>query len=218
MKILFRMHSQQQEEDSALTEPHPHMRIWRHVTGTLLMIIMGVSGLISAQGYGAVEKNIPEQGQDEEQDAESRTVTPPAILRIPSIGVSATIEHVGLMESGQMENPTTWETVAWYRNGPKPGEHGSAVIAGHLDSNTAQAVFWNIHTLTPGDEIEVIDMFGIEHTFFVTRIETYPVVEAPMQELFRTTGSPQLVLVTCDGEWRGIRGYEKRLVVYASPL
>lgn len=201
------------------------MRIWRQATGTLMITIVGVSGLMTFPGtVSNAQKNIPETAiistfvrevqAGEEEDI--HTVTPPERLIIPSIGVNATVEQAGLTGSGQMENPTTWDNVAWYKHGPRPGEDGSAVIAGHLDSKTAEAVFWDLEKLKQGDEIHVVDMQGKTHTYVVTTKQTYAATDVPMEELFRKNGDPQLVLVTCDGEWRGIRGYEKRLVVYAS--
>src|SRR6266702_3136644 len=63
-------------------------------------------------------------------------VPPPFVrLLIPAIGVNAPIESVEVRPDGTMEKPAQrpWNDVGWYNSGPRPGERGSAVIAGHLD-------------------------------------------------------------------------------------
>src|SRR3989344_5825214 len=72
----------------------------------------------------------------------------PSRLLIPSIGVDAHIQSVGLSwrGNGDMGVPTNFTDVAWYNQGPLPGMPGSAVIDGHMDGkNVAQAVFYNLN-------------------------------------------------------------------------
>lgn len=40
--------------------------------------------------------------------------------------------------------PKRFDTVAWYVLGPRPGELGKAVMAGHLDAKTGPAIFWRL--------------------------------------------------------------------------
>lgn len=153
------------------------------------------------------------------------TVTPsptprpglPVQLRIPAIGVDAFIEHVGLTEDLAMDVPSTWENVAWYQLGYRPGERGSAVIAGHLDTVTgAPAVFWALESLEPGDEIFVRGLDGVEHRFIVDFHTRYPYDDAPVQEIFGPAEVPRLALITCNGEWDRVnRNYSQRVVLYA---
>ena len=55
----------------------------------------------------------------------------PVRLRIPSINVDAPVEYVGLTPDGAMDVPKERANVAWFNLGPRPGENGSAVVAGH---------------------------------------------------------------------------------------
>jgi hypothetical protein len=55
----------------------------------------------------------------------------PVRLKIPSIGVDARIKPVGLTADGAMDVPAGPADVAWFDLGPRPGEIGSAVVAGH---------------------------------------------------------------------------------------
>lgn len=142
----------------------------------------------------------------------------PVQLRIPAIGVDSFIEHVGLTEDLAMDVPSTWENVAWYKLGYRPGERGNAVIAGHLDTVTgAPAVFWDLETLESGDEIFIRGLDGIERRFIVDSHTRYPYDEAPVQEIFGPASESRLALITCKGAWDRVnRNYSHRVVVYAT--
>lgn len=142
----------------------------------------------------------------------------PQKLLIPSISVAATIQSVGLAANGRMGIPTNFTDVAWYWPGPKPGERGSAVIDGHLDSaHDKNAVFMNLSKLKINDEIDVVDKSGQKIKFRVTDTEIYDDQNAPLGKIFDRTGSTaRLNLITCDGVWnQATKNYSGRLVVYA---
>jgi sortase A len=140
----------------------------------------------------------------------------PMKLRIPAVDLEANIEQVGKTKTGAMANPSDWWTTGWYKYGSRPGEIGSAVIAGHLDTETAEAVFWDLQKLKAGDAIEVIDEHETVRTFIVERIAEYDEDKAPLQELFASNDAARLNLITCAGNWKKNSGeYDKRLVVYA---
>lgn len=114
-----------------------------------------------------------------------------------------------------MDVPKKWEDVAWYKLGPRPGEKGNAAIAGHLDSTTGPAVFWNLKDLQPGDTVAVIDDRGRKIDFKVTKTEIYKADEAPIADIFGPTQATRLNLITCDGTFdRNQKSYDKRLVVF----
>lgn len=139
----------------------------------------------------------------------------PHRIQIPSLGVDAEIENVGLLENGQMDEPSGMEEVAWYESGYQPGEQGSAVLAGHVDSRTGPAVFFNLHELEEGDEIIVSDQEGNEKVFVTQRSESYDRNDAPLQDIFGYSYRSQLNLITCTGEFNTEAGtHDERLVVY----
>src|SRR5476651_2105472 len=85
----------------------------------------------------------------------------PIRLKIPSIQVDASIEYVGVTANGTMAVPSNTVDVGWFSLGSRPGEKGSAVIAGHLNSPTGAAgVFSNLGKLKPGEKIDVEDSAG----------------------------------------------------------
>ena len=142
----------------------------------------------------------------------------PFRLIITRIGVNAPIEDVGITVQGDLATPTKnpWDGVGWYSNGPRPGEEGSAVINGHLDRPGGYpAVFWNLRELHAGDEVLIVNAQGNTLHFRVTRTASYPPQEAPVQEIFSTTGGIYLNLITCAGTWIPAQHQTTlRLVVY----
>lgn len=141
----------------------------------------------------------------------------PITLSIPSIGVLTKVESVGLDEKRNMDVPKKAENVAWFSLGVKPGEKGSAVMAGHLDDQSgAPAVFWNLKNLRIGGKIEVIDTYGKKYNYKVTKVQNYPWNEFPLQKVFADNSAPKLNLITCGGYWdKESKNYTQRTVVYS---
>lgn len=141
----------------------------------------------------------------------------PKVLRIPKLSVVAKVESVGLDQQGKMDVPKEVADVGWYKLGFKPGEHGSAVMDGYLDTKTgAPAIFYNISQLLLEDEIIVEDEEGKEFKFRVIKKASYPYNGFPLQEVFASNGKARLNLITCVGEWdKSSQNYSQRMVVYS---
>ena len=141
----------------------------------------------------------------------------PVRLKIPKIKVDADIEYVALAADGAMDVPKNYDNTAWYQLGPRPGEQGNAAIAGHVDSKTGKAVFWDLPKLKVGDEIFVVGDDGVERKFVVTGIESYKRTDAPLERIFGPTTNKHLNLITCDpdsGFNRATSEYGGNVVVY----
>lgn len=141
----------------------------------------------------------------------------PVRLKIPRIKVDADVEHVGLAPDGAMDVPKNYSNTAWYQLGPRPGEAGNAAIAGHVDSKTGKAVFWDLAKLKPGDEIFVVGDDGVERKFAVTAVESYKRADAPLDLIFGPTTARHLNLITCDSTStfnRTTSEYAANVVVY----
>ena len=135
------------------------------------------------------------------------------------VRVDAPVEYVGLTPDGAMGTPDGWWNVAWYRLGPRPGEPGNAVLAGHLDSTAGPAVFWDLERLNPGDIVSVIDDRGQTIHFRVTRTQVYYTDDAPLNEIFGPAQGSHLNLITCDGSFDPAAGvYDRRLVVFTDRI
>ncbi len=139
-------------------------------------------------------------------------------LIIPSLGINAPLEDVGLTSNGDLATPqqSPWDDAGWYQNGPLPGQQGSAVIDGHLDRPGGYpAVFWNLHDLYTGERVIVLDALGNTWHFRVLRLASYPPQAAPLQAIFGATGGRYLNLITCAGAWLPTQHQTNlRLVVY----
>ena len=151
----------------------------------------------------------------------THTVTPtvvpkPVQLTIKDIDVSSPITPTGLTSEGDMAIDDDPQQVAWYQLGPKPGEEGSAVIAGHYGwKNGVPSIFNDLNKLVKGDEISMTGEDGRVFTFVVTRTELF----APNQDattVFKSDdGKAHLNLITCQGSWNNsLSTYSERLVVF----
>jgi uncharacterized repeat protein (TIGR01451 family) len=140
----------------------------------------------------------------------------PYRIRIPALGIDTVVESVGVTAGGLMDVPgNLWDT-AWLQTGVKPGASGQAVIDGHLDSVTGQAVFSDLHRLHPGDRIYVSDASGAELTFRATALQVEPLDGFPTLQVFGPAHGRFLNLITCAGTFdKTRRTYDHRLVVFA---
>lgn len=152
--------------------------------------------------------------------AQSYTAPPagsvPVRVEIPSIGVDSGLEDLGLGAAGELDAPVEWMSAGWYEDGVVPGGVGPAIIAGHVDSSTGPAVFVDLPRLTTGDEVMVTLSTGDVHTFRVTGSETAPKANFPTSDVYGSTPTPSLRLITCDGRFDSSTGhYEDNLIVFA---
>lgn len=137
----------------------------------------------------------------------------PARLRIRAAGVDAPIVHLGA-RGGELALPPAARP-GWFAGGPRPGEPGRAVIAGHLDSRQGAGVFWRVPTLAPGQAIEVIDDGGLVHRFRVTGRAQVAKARFPAGAVYGPAARPALVLITCGGPFEPGAGYRDNVLVVA---
>lgn len=142
---------------------------------------------------------------------------PPTSLAVEALGVEdAPVVPVGVREDGEMEVPAV-EQVGWYRFGARPGDEGAAVLAAHIAYDGVDGVFRRLADLSEGDAVRVRFADGAERAFAVTAVERYAKSELPT-DLWRRAGDPELVLITCGGEFDPVaRSYEDNVVVFAAP-
>jgi len=145
------------------------------------------------------------------------TVDPtPARLVIPSIGVDARVEARGLDSNRDLATATDFRNVAWYDLGPRPGDPGNAILNGHVNWWTGDAVFTRLDQLRTGDVIRVMRADHVAVTFKVTGKQ---VVDAGSRiaSLFAPSSRSTLTLITCTGAWNPLTQSDtRRLLVSAS--
>ena len=159
-------------------------------------------------------------GSFQDPAAQSYTAPPagatPERVQIPAIGVDSGLEDLGLGAAGELDPPRAWESAGWYRDGTVPGAVGPAVIAGHVDSGSGPAVFVDLAKLAVGDEIQVTLSTGTVETFRVTGSERTPKATFPTSDVYGSTPTPSLRLITCDGTFdRSTGHYVDNLIVFA---
>jgi hypothetical protein len=126
----------------------------------------------------------------------------PTKVTIQSIGLSASVEKVGVDQYGDMAIPVDPHNLGWYSPGVKPGAPGDAVIDGHYDwYGMPQGPLFKLTSVKAGDEIDITSADGNTLTFKVTAPATAVPYDSHPAGLFRTDGAPTLTLITCGGEW-----------------
>lgn len=146
----------------------------------------------------------------------ARSSATPVSVSIPAIGVQSDLEDLHRGSAGELDPPVDWDSAGWFSDGIVPGEVGPAVIAGHVDSPTAAAVFFRLDELVAGDEIHVAMSDGTNRTFTVDRSERAAKSAFPTSDVYGTTPTAQLRLITCDGVFDTATGhYTDNLIVFA---
>ncbi len=150
--------------------------------------------------------------------AAPRNVGLPMRVIIPSIGVDASVEQVGVTADGAMDTPADPWNTGWYAPGVKPGQTGNAAIAGHVDYHgIGPVVFWDLNKLAVGAEVLVVTDAGQTLRFTVRGSEYYTDDNAPLLDIFGPANTVDLNLITCGGTFDPVtRHYDQRLVVFTS--
>jgi sortase (surface protein transpeptidase) len=150
------------------------------------------------------------------RSARGYTATPdPVRIEIPRIGVSSDLVRLGRAANGTVEVPPP-PVAGWYAPGTRPGDPGSAVILGHVDSDNAPAVFYRLRELRHGDEVLIRRADGSTLRFVVQRTQQYPKARFPTDDVYYPTLSPELRLVTCGGQFDANWGhYKSNVIVFA---
>ncbi len=144
----------------------------------------------------------------------------PVTLDIPAIGVHSRLLHLGLNPDGSIQVPsitTAAGLAAWYRGSVTPGQLGSSVIEGHVDSYQGPAVFFRLGELRPGATVDIRLASGVTAIFRVTGVREYAKDQFPAAMIYGATRNATLRLITCGGAFDSASGhYLGSTVVFAS--
>ena len=145
----------------------------------------------------------------------SRSV--PVLLRIPALNMSVSLGSLGVTSFGTAQVPDNTVQPGWFNLGPTPGQIGSAVILGHVDSAAGEGIFFTLRTLTAGDQVYVLLADGDTARFAVDSVDSYVRTAFPADRVYSSHGSSALQLVTCGGVFDHQTGsYLSNIVVYTS--
>lgn len=142
----------------------------------------------------------------------------PTRLVIPGIDVDAPFTDLAIDSKGQLQPPPAHNTnlVGWYAKGVSPGERGTAIIAGHVDTATSPAVFARLGELEKGDRFRVLRDDGSKATFVVDETESFDKDDFPDERVYADTPDAQVRLITCAGDYdHSAKDYTENLVVFA---
>jgi Sortase domain len=146
--------------------------------------------------------------------------SPPVSVTIPAIGVQSNLLDLGRNEDGTMQVPdlyTQASEAAWYKYSVTPGQIGTSVIEGHVDSYQGPAVFFRLGALKPGNHIDVTLTDGITAVFRVTGVREYGKTNYPANIIYGSSDYAALRVITCGGAFDPATGhYLNSIVVFAS--
>lgn len=146
-------------------------------------------------------------------------VPAPVALLLGGAGINAPISAVGVDQRGELAVPANAAAVSWYRYGPSPGQDGSAVLAGHVDYNGQEGVFFRLGRVEPGQQVTVRYDDASERAFRVVGRRQVAKSDLPAADLFARDGAPRLVLITCGGQFDPrARSYRDNVVIEAEPI
>ncbi|MDL4818558.1 class F sortase [Actinomadura opuntiae] len=145
----------------------------------------------------------------------------PTRIDIPAIKVSAAIITLGLNDDGTLQVPPPgpdYDKAAWYTGSAAPGQPGTAVIEGHLDSaRDGPSVFYRLGAARPGDLVTITRTDHHNATYRVDTIKRYRKTAFPTDTVFRDTDTPSLRLITCGGHFdTRSHHYTDNTVVFAT--
>lgn len=142
----------------------------------------------------------------------------PKRISITKIAVNAPFTPLAIGPSGQLDAPPANDTnlVGWFKDGATPGERGTSVVAGHVDTKTGPAVFLLLRTLEAGNKVDITRADGVVATFKVDSVETFSKARFPSERVYADNGTAQLRLITCGGAYdKKAKDYEDNVVVFA---
>ncbi|MEU9593844.1 class F sortase [Streptomyces sp. NPDC048193] len=144
----------------------------------------------------------------------------PERLDVPGLGISAPVLARGLDAKGAIEPPSfdQADAVGWYAAGVAPGAAGTALMVGHVDTETRPAVFYRLSTLEPGETIRVVrdDAETAEFTIDDIQVLDRDGFDARQAYGPHDPDRAELRLITCGGTFdRATGGYTANVVVSA---
>ncbi|QIJ62862.1 class F sortase [Streptomyces sp. JB150] len=144
----------------------------------------------------------------------------PQRLDIPGLGIQAPVVARGLDAQGAVDPPPYDQpgVVGWYAAGAAPGAAGTAVMVGHVDTETRPAVFYKLSALRAGHTVRVVRDDGTVAEFTVDDIQVVTRDRFDAQQAYgpREDGRAELRLITCGGSFdQASRSYTANVIVSA---
>jgi sortase (surface protein transpeptidase) len=198
------------------------------VTLGLLVLALGTAGLVMLAGHRGQAPGretrasvaAPSGSAAPAPDPSPAPAAPPPVsLTIPAIGVRTKLVRLGITAQGTLQVPATTSVAGWYTRSPRPGEVGSSVIAGHIDSYLGPGIFYRLRDMRPGQRIYVRRANGSLAVFSVTAVRQYPKDRFPTGQVYGPAPDAELNLITCGGTFDyTTHSYLSNTVVYSTEV
>ena len=116
-------------------------------------------------------------------------------------GLDAPVMRLGRTADGSIQVPplADHDLAGWYDRSVTPGQDGTSVILGHVDSVTGISVFYAIKNLTRGELIRVTRADGRTAVFSVDGVQEVAKATFPSAGIYANTRYSGLRLITCGG-------------------
>lgn len=146
----------------------------------------------------------------------------PVSVHIPDLSVKSDVVPVGVDAENNVVVPDDIQEIGWYAFASGPMDpQGSIVLVGHRDGVVSgRGAFYGIDQLEPGDSVVLRTSensrirFVVEDAQSVTKDRFIELAS----DIFSTTGSKRLILITCGGEYvKSDGGYQENVLVTATP-
>ena len=139
----------------------------------------------------------------------------PVHLSIAALGINIAVGTLGIQANHQVQVPKNAHVVDWFRDGPPPGQIGSAVFLGHVDSFRGPGTFFYLKELKPGNVVTTVLADDTVEHFVVVKVVQYSKANFPDRLVYGSHGTRSLQLVTCGGTFDHATGsYESNVVVF----
>lgn len=167
---------------------------------------------------------VPHDGEVHQAAASARsqptTLSIPALKIATALGPPRGLTSEGTIDDAPLSGPD-WALPWWYDGGPSPGQHGSAVLLGHVDSAIGSGhlgAFFSLGKAQRGDKATVTLADHVVTRWSVRSVVLYPDARFPDATVYARTGSPTLRLVTCGGRFDPTTHLYQSVVVVTAVL
>lgn len=183
------------------------------------------TSVVAATGTGSGES----ASTDDNSADDACTVGDATGVTWDALGVDADVEQVGVDTQAEPDasggyplgDPEDIDDIGWYAEGPQPGSgSGSVLLDGHtyLDGSAVFSSSFDEQAAV-GQELTVQTSTGGVCTYRVTEVHTgvdkateYADLVA-REDLYRTDGAEQAVIITCSGEFDESAGHHLDVTV-----
>ena len=141
----------------------------------------------------------------------------PTDLRVARLGIASPLVSLGKTRRGTLEVPADYGRAGWYTGSARPGDAGPTVLVGHVDSKDGPGIFYRLRDVQRGDVVQVVRADRSVASFRVTRTLQVSKARFPTRQVYGSTGTAGLRLITCGGQFDRASGhYLSNTIVFAS--